>query len=453
QVNLTRFPVYFPEKRTFFLDGADIFEFGLGLDEDNLQPFFSRRIGLLGSGEDDQSEIPINAGGKINGRVGNTNLGALVANTRNVEEFALTEDSTIALEQTTMGTLRLKQNVLEESSLGMLVNFGDQLGRSGSWTAGADFTYRTSSFLQDKTFLIGVWGLLNNREDLEGDKSAFGLRLDYPNDLFDVNFTTIRIGESFDPSLGFVPRKGVHIWDFTGDYKPRPGWSLVRQMVHEFSFRLYNNQDNSAWESYTLLVRPFDWIFESGDRLDAGIELQGDRPPKVFELANDVDIPTGSYEWTRYSIGARSAEKRKVSAEVRYDFGNYYNGDLQTLEARLALKPSSFITLEFTGERNTGTAIAIDVESEELAETDFTEELFGARLQLNFSPNLQLSSLTQYDTQSRELGSNNKLRWTFNQFGDLFLVYNHNLVRRVGDNRWLFVSNELPVKIQYAWRF
>jgi hypothetical protein len=75
------------------------------------------------------------------------------------------------------------------------------------------------------------------------------------------------------------------------------------------------------------------------------------------------------------------------------------------------------------------------------------------RLLLNFSPNLQFSSLTQYDTQSRELGSNNKLRWTFNPLGDLFLVYNHNMIRRVSDNRWKFVSNELPVKIQYAWRF
>jgi len=453
QVNLTRFPVYFPEKRTFFLEGADIFEFGLGLDEDNLQPFFSRRIGLLGSDEDDQLEIPINAGGKINGRVGNTNLGALLANTRKVEEFAVTEDSTIALQQTTMGTIRLKQNVLEESSLGMLANFGDQLGRSGSWTAGADFTYRTSSFLKDKTFLIGVWGLLNNREDLEGDKSAYGLRLDYPNDLFDVNFTTIRIGDGFDPSLGFVPRKDVHIWDFTGEYRPRPKWSLVRQMTHELSFRVYNTLDNSAWESYALVVKPFDWLLESGDRFDAGLERQGDRPPEIFELANDVDIPTGSYEWTRYFVGARSAEKRKISAEIRWITGKYYNGDLNTLETRLALKPSSFLTLEFTGERNTGKAIAIDVEEEELAETDFTEELFGVRLQLNFSANLQLSSLTQYDTQSRELGANNKLRWTFNSLGDIFLVYNHNLLRRVGTSRWQFVSNELPVKIQYAWRF
>lgn len=453
QINLSRFPVYFPEKRSFFLEGADIFEFGIGLDEDTILPFFSRRIGLFGSAEADQSPIPINVGGKINGRAGNTNLGALVANTRKVEEFAVTEDSTIAVEQATMAALRLKQNVLEESSLGLLATFGDQQGRADSWSAGVDFTYRTSNFMDEKTLLIGVWGLFNNREDLAGDKSAYGLRLDYPNDLFDVNFTSIRIGPGFDPSLGFVPRRNIHLWDFTGDYKPRPNWSLVRQMTHEFSFRLFNTWNNSDWESYELLVKPLDWLFESGDRAQAGLLRHGDRPPEVFELAADVDIPTGSYEWTRYFLEASTAQKRMLNAQVRWEAGDYYNGTLNTLEGKLALKPSAFLTLEFSGERNTGKATAIDVEEQELTETDFTEELFGLRFQLNFSPNLQFSSLTQYDTQSRELGSNNKLRWTFDPLGDLFLVYNHNLIRRASDNRWEFVSNELPVKIQYAWRF
>ncbi|MCL4703507.1 carbohydrate binding family 9 domain-containing protein [bacterium] len=453
QINLSRFPVFFPEKRSFFLEGADIFEFGIGLDEDTILPFFTRRIGLYGDPEADQAPIPINVGGKINGRVGNSNLGALVANTRKVEEFAATEDTTIEVGQATMGAFRLKQNVLEESSLGMLATFGDQQGRADSWSAGVDFTFRTSEFMNEKTLLIGVWGLLNNREDLEGDKSAYGLRIDYPNDLFDVNFTTIRIGPGFDPSLGFVPRRNIHLWDFTGDYKPRPNWSLVRQMTHEFSFRLFNTWNNSEWESYDLLITPLDWLFESGDNIKASLLRQGDRPPEVFELANDVDIATGSYEWTRYAVEARSAQKRMLSAAIRWEAGNYYNGDLNTLEGALTLKPSSFLTLEFSGERNTGKATAFDEEEETFTETDFTEELFGLRFQLNFSPNLQFSSLTQYDTQSRELGSNNKLRWTFNPLGDLFLVYNHNMVRRVSDNRWEFVSNELPVKIQYAWRF
>jgi hypothetical protein len=200
-----------------------------------------------------------------------------------------------------------------------------------------------------------------------------------------------------------------------------------------------------------MLIMPLDWLFESGDRFAAGLLRQGDRPPEVFELAADVDISTGSYEWTRYFLEASTAQKRMLGAAIRWETGNYYNGDLNTIEGKLALKPSSFLTLELTGERNTGKAIAFDAEEEEFTEVDFTEELFGARVLLNFSPNLQLSSLTQYDTQTNELGSNNKLRWTFNPLGDIFIVYNHNMIWL--DNRWEFVSNELPVKIQYAWRF
>lgn len=455
QVNLTRFPLFFPEKRTFFLEGADIFDFGLGLDEDNLLPFFSRRIGLFGLSEDDQFEIPINVGGKVNGRIEDTNFGVLVVNTRQVDSIAISDEEKLHVPQTSMGVIRVKQNVLEESSVGVLATFGDQLARTKSWSAGVDFTFRTSSFLEDKTLLVGLWGMLNDRADLQGDKSTFGFRVDYPNDLFDVNVTSIRIGDGFDPSLGFVPRRGIHLWDFTGDFKPRPSWELVRQMTHELSFRLFNNRSNSSWESYTLLVKPLDWLFESGDRFAAGIIAEGDRPPEDFELATDVDIQAGSYSWRRYFLEARSAEKRPVSSQLRWESGSYYSGNLNTLELRLTFKPSAFVTLELTGERNTGTVLALpDFEDEPilLVQKNFLEEVFGFGIQLNVSSDLQFSSLTQYDTQSKELGSNNKVRWTFDPLGELFVVYNHSLIRTT-ENRWQFVSSQLPVKIQYTFRF
>jgi hypothetical protein len=465
QINLTRFPTFFPEKRTFFLQGSDIFEFGFGLDEDNLIPFFSRRIGLFGTDEDEQREVPINVGVKINGRIDNTNLGALVVNTRQMDNLQLgdeDEDISIDVPQTTMGTIRIKQNILEESSFGVISSFGDQIGRSGSWSGGVDFVFRTSDFLDEKNFLIGVWGLLNDREDLTGDKSAFGLRIDYPNDLFDINFSTIRLGDGFDPSLGFVPRNNLHIWEFSGEYKPRPDWELVREMTHELSLLLSNKRNNSTWESYEVIIKPVDWLFESGERFEAGIEPQGDRPPEPFEFASDSDIPSGSYEWIRYFAGINSAYKRIVSGGVRYEFGDYYNGDLTTIEANLAFKPSAFFTIELTGERNTGKATVLPEDYEELieegeeielVEKEFIEQLFGIRLLLNISADLQISSFTQYDTQSRELGTNNRLRWTFDPFGEIFIVYNHNEIWRADKERLQFVSNELPIKIQYTLRF
>jgi hypothetical protein len=291
-------------------------------------------------------------------------------------------------------------------------------------------------------------------------KSAYGVTINYPNDLIDLNFKSIHIGEGFDPSLSFVPRNNIHIWQFGGEYNPRPSWTLVRQMFHELSGVLYNNTDNSDWESYEATVKPLDWLLESGDSFNGGITPQGDRPPEAFELASDVDIPAGSYEWTRYFLEVRAAEKRIFSGNILWEFGDYYNGDLSTLEGRIAFKPSALLTLELTGERNDGKAMALpedfDPEEEDsliVVEKKYLEQLFGVRIQINFSPNLQFSSLTQYDTESRELGTNNRLRWTFHPLGDIFIVYNHNVVRRREDDRWEFVSNELPIKIQYTWRF
>ena len=138
-----------------------------------------------------------------------------------------------------MGAARVVQNVFEESSVGIIGSFGDQLDRSGAWSAGVDFTYETSKFLRDKNLLFGVWGLLNDRSDLNGDKSAHGFRLDYPNDLIDANVTSIHLGDGFDPSLGFVPRNNVHIWDFGLEINPRPSIRGIRQTFHELSFSLF----------------------------------------------------------------------------------------------------------------------------------------------------------------------------------------------------------------------
>ena len=455
QIKLTRFPLFFPEKRSFFLSGADIFDFGLGLDEETLIPFFSRRIGLFGVEEEDQAAIPIGVGGKVTGRAGNTNLGALVVGTRRVDHLTLVEeDLTLTVPRTAMGAVRVKQNVLEESSVGVLGTFGDPLGRSHSWMGGLDFTYRTSTFKDDQNFLVGLWGLLDDRAGLAGDKSAYGVRVDYPNDPVDINVTSMRIGSGFDPSLAFVPRNGVHIWDLSATFTPRPWWPGVREVTQELNLTLFNAPNNDTWNSYSLSARPLDVLFKTGDALSFAIEPEGDRPPDTFAISDELDLPAGSFEWTRYLLGARSAPKRRLSGEVLYQWGDYYNGELKTLEGSLSARPFSFLTLELTGERNTGRVEAV-VESgsiETVVPRRFKEQLLGARLELNVSPDLQLSTFTQYDTQSEELGTNNRLRWTFAPHGDLFIVHNHNLARGIG-HRWEFVSRETPLKLQYSLSF
>jgi hypothetical protein len=129
------------------------------------------------------------------------------------------------------------------------------------------------------------------------------------------------------------------------------------------------------------------------------------------------------------------------SGRISWWFGPFYDGSLHQLAVRLILKPSEAASLELAGERNTGT----------LPVGNFTQELISGRLQLNFSPDLQVNSFVQYDNDTRLLGANTRLRWTFDPLGDLFVVYNHN-VRSLDRRSWHLESNQLLIKVQYAVR-
>jgi hypothetical protein len=219
---------------------------------------------------------------------------------------------------------------------------------------------------------------------------------------------------------------------------------LVRQMFHELGVVLFTDLSNE-WESYEVKINPLDWLLESGDRITFKVLPQGDRPPEDFPVfespTTTVTIPTGSYQWTRYSVLGGFAEKRPISGELTYEFGGFYGGDLKTLGATLVLKPLSSLGVEFSGERNRA----------DLPGGAFTQYLYGIRAEFKPSADLQVSSFLQYDNESRSFGTNTRLRWTFNPLGDLFVVYNHNLVRSLTD-RFGFDSNQLLVKLQYAHR-
>ena len=454
RTNLTRFPLVFPEKRTFFLQGADIFDFGIGTGDD-VRPFFSRRIGLL-----DGTEVPIRIGGKVNGRAHGTNYGALIVQTGDVTRAG----DSIATQGSAFGVLRLKQNVLRESSIGVIGTFGDPLGRAGSFTAGTDLTYQTSRFRGDKNFLVGAWGLAGGRDGLTGRRTAFGVQIDYPNDLWDIATNFKYLGDGFDPSLGFVPRPGVQIVNLNAVYQPRPTRRIaglrVRQMFHEFETRGVADLAG-RWESYRVFTAPINWRLESGDRFEFNIVPTGEHLVEAFEIATGVTIPVGTYHWQRYRLEAGLAQKRRLSGQAAWWFGNFYSGRLDELSLTAAWKPASLFIMELNATRNIG----------RLSQGRFTQDLIGTRVRVNVSPNLQLNSYLQFDNESDRFGSNTRLRWTFSPLGDLFVVYNHNLRHDIDpltdkpfaggvqvdptqriDRRWGFASNQLLVKLQYAFR-
>ncbi|MCE2612493.1 carbohydrate binding family 9 domain-containing protein [Flavobacteriaceae bacterium D16] len=429
QTNLTRFPLFFPEKRTFFLEGSDIFEFGFGTGNSTVLPFFSRRIGLFQG-----NLVPIIAGGKINGRIGKTAFGGLGIRTNSFDSGGESYNAT------NMGVMRVRHNILDESSIGMISTFGDPLGREGSWMSGFDFTYQTTRFGGDKNFIAGAWGMYTERADLTEDRSAFGFKIDYPNDKWDLSLTHSRIGEQFDPSLGFVPRKGVTNTRVGAIYAPRPKWPWVRQMFHQF-FLTYIKNIQGDWQSYSVFTAPVNWRLESGDRIEMNVRPAGENIAEPFEIADGVIIPVGEYNFMRYRLEAEFAAKRRLNGQATWWFGSFYDGTLDEFQLRFNWNPTSLMGFEFSGQRNVA----------RLPFGDFDQTLAGMRVRFNVNSDLQLNSYIQYDTESRILGVNARIHWIFSPLGDVFLVFNHNTLNDIND-RWSLQNEQILLKVRYNFR-
>jgi hypothetical protein len=236
-----------------------------------------------------------------------------------------------------------------------------------------------------------------------------------------------------------VPRPAVQLFNLGIDNRTRIASGPFQQLVHEF--RPFVATDLSGrWESYRVFFAPINWRFRSGDRFEFNANPVGERLVAPFEVADGVVIAPGRYDWLQYRLEVGTAQKRRLYTQVTWWFGGFYDGTIDQVIWTGAWNPTALFTVEFTGERNMG----------RLPAGDFTQTLVGNRIRLNVSPNLSVSSYVQYDTVSDSVGVNSRLRWTFRPEAELFVVYNHN-VRSVVD-RWQLESNQLVMKVQYAFR-
>jgi hypothetical protein len=211
---------------------------------------------------------------------------------------------------------------------------------------------------------------------------------------------------------------------------------------------------DGEWESYRVFTAPINWRLESGDRIEINISPEGEHLKEPFEIADGVIIEPGSYHFTRYRLEWEMAAKRMVSGQLTWWFGDFYDGDLDQIEAQVRFRPSELVIFDLTATRNVGEVKAGEID----------QKVYGLRVLANFSPDLQLTSFVQYDDESKELGTNTRLRWTFHPLGDLFLVYNYNVVDMAGDpdgpgagldrgRHWVLDATQLTLKVQYALRY
>lgn len=429
-LNITRFPLYYPEKRTFFLEGSDIFDFG-GTSSSTFLPFFSRRIGLM-----EGQPVPLDWGTKFYGKLDNTNIALLDVQTGNSSSAP----------SSNMFAGRISQNIFDESKIGVIVTNGSQSGERNT-LAGADLSYKTSRFMDDKNFAVSLWGVKNWNEKRGGNKNAFGIFIDYPNDLIDAAVRYNFFGDSLDPGLGFLPRRGYHSLYTSASYMPRPGKGLIGDLIRQWFFELrmtnYWNLEGDL-ESMQIFTAPVNFRTESGEHVEFNVIPNREVLPYDFEVSDGVIIPIGDYSFTNYRFEVNTASYRAVQVDFSYRFGQFYNGHYRDLETGITLKADGYATFE----------IGANLIRGRLPAGDFSENVYFSRLNIYLTPDLGLTNNIQFDDISNTIGYNGRLFWQIRPGNVIYLVYNNNIAKTFDpEERFRLSEDQTILKVQLSIRF
>ena len=429
KLNLTRFPLFYPEKRTFFLEGSDVFDFGTGIGESFI-PFFSRRIGIY-----QDQPVPIYWGAKMFGKAGNTNISAL----------DVQSGKKGLMPSTNMFATRISENIFRQSKTGIIITNGDSTGGKNR-LAGADFTYRTSRLFKKYNFTAGGWGVYNWNEKKGGHKEGYGMMLDYPNDLLDMNFIYNYFGDSLNPGLGFLPRQACHYLSTGVAFKPRPEKGMIGRLVRQwfFEFRVYDYWDLSGrLESQQIFSAPVNILTESGEHIEFNIIPNEEVLPTNFEVSRRVIIPKGDYRFLNYRFELNTAGYRKIVGDLSYQFGKFYSGTYDDVTAGITLKLNGYATLQANAELIRGF----------LPQGDFSENVYQTRLKLYLNPDFGLLSYLQFDDVSNQMGYNGRFFWQVRPGNIIYLVYNSNWQRHWNpESRFIAGEEQVSLKLQVSIR-
>jgi hypothetical protein len=431
QVNLTRFPLFFPEKRTFFLEGAGVFDVAGLAGGTDLIPFFTRRIGLHGD-EDTGGEVPIGAGAKMVGRQSDYNIGLVDVETRDLPEASLRRQNLFAA--------RVSRNLFEQSWVGAIVTNGNPEGSGNNTLVGADARFATSTFRGDKN--VGLDLFVQRTDDqTHGRDYAHGVGLAYPNDRWDLFLNWKQIGDNFQPALGFVPRVGIRTTAARIAFQPRPKRWGIRQFFFELEPQYITNLGNRL-ENWRLFVAPFNVRTESGEHLEWNVIPEFEHLDAPFEISPGVILPAGSYQWHKYRAEANTATKRRWVVDFTYWWGGFYDGTRKQTGLGVTLKPNAHLSIAVRADRN-------DII---LREGRFYTQVVTARADYNFTPNVSWQNLQQYDNESRLLSFQSRFRWILKPGNDLFVVVNRGWMRTF-DDRFESTFDRASSKLQYTFRF
>jgi hypothetical protein len=433
QVNLTRFDLFYPEKRAFFLEGAGVFEVVTGNPfMPDLIPFFSRRIGLM-QRDGLSIEVPVLAGGKITGRQSRFNIGFLDVETDKVDEVGLGRQNLM------VG--RISRDFWKQSYVGGIFTHGNPTGDRDNTLVGMDARFATSSFRDNKNLSLSLFALRTDDELTNRSDYAAGFLLEYPNDRWFGQIGWKQIGENFNPALGFTPRTGIRKANAMFMFRPRTEKAGMRQITFHVFPELITDLNNRI-DNWRLDISPFEVEFNSGDMFEIQLTPQFERLPFPFTISPGVTIPPGNYQWNRYGVSIESATKRRVVVNFEANIGSFYNGTSRELKLELAAKPNHHFLVRLRAERA----------NVELEQGKFYKQLFGLEADYNFSSDVSWANLIQYDNESRVFGFQSRFRWILKPGNDLFLVWNRGWLRTY-EHTNVSAFDRGTIKLQYTFRF
>jgi hypothetical protein len=436
QINLTRFNLFYPEKRDFFLDGANYFNFGINGDRQNnwntrLIPFFSRRIGLDSVG----NPIPLLYGTKITGQAGKWNIGAMYM-----------KDDRKDWRNSHFVVTRMTRNFGDQSHAGFITTYGNALYDTSNFVVGFDVKLGTSRFRGNKNVALILYGLKSfsgwedpGWRDRKRDL-AFGAEFVYPNDLLFLRLGHMQIQEDFIAGVGVIPRPGVRQSYLEFMLGPRPErWGILQvntgsgmDLITDFSNRLLTREIN---------ITPLNIRFLSGDEFEYIITPTFEKLQWDFNIYDEFVIPAGNHSFMWQSLSLMSAQRRILWGGLKYRFGEFFNGTRNEWSFQGGYKV--FVPL-FVG----GELIRNDVS---LPEGGFIATIYRVNLNIMFSPDITLYSFIQYDNKSGKMGWQSRFQWILQPGREIFLVWNS--IASDPYERYQLQEASLRLKLKYTIRF
>ncbi|MBB6096512.1 hypothetical protein HNQ60_005434 [Povalibacter uvarum] len=440
EVNLTRFSLFFPERRSFFLEGADFFEFGrldATNEEDsaipsssrqNGRPYFSRQIGLAADG----TPVDILAGAKLTGRAGRWNIGVL-----DVQQEAFAE-----VDSRNLAVARVSANILEESSLGMIATNGDPRSNEDNSVAGVDFRYRNSHLPGNNVFEAEAWYQMSTGTRATEDE-AFGVRLRLPNTVgWRAGLSVKEIGENFYPALGFVNRRGIRDQVAEAGYEYRTSGKFLQSIYAGVDAQQVDRLSGDM-ESRLVVLRPLEIETRNADILGLRTYMNTEVLAEPFEIAPGVSIAPGRYDFDEYEMYLETGAHRALALALTAATGDFYDGEQQRAEAEITWRPTPHFAA----------IVAHEINDIDLPSGAFIARLSRVRFDIVFSSTLAWTSFVQYDNVSELIGINSRLHWVPEAGREMYLVFNQGLQDFDRDDRFRSVQSDVVGKVGYTFRF